>query len=172
MSESKSLVALASEMGEIIAQIAENGGELSEVIEQAFDCTGQELMAKTDRYALFMDRLDAESDFWKAKADSYAKVAKSCKTLKERLNTNIKAAMILMDADEIKGEEMRFKLSKLAPKLVIDEAMLPSNFKMVVTETVPDKQLIKDAVEAGQAVPGVKQEDVFSLRKYVNRGAK
>lgn len=169
MSENnKSLPMLALEMSEIIAQLTENGGELSEVLEQAFDCTGQELQLKADRYAFFMERLDAEADFWKAKADAYSKVAKSCKTLKERLKENIKGAMHMLGTDEIEGGEYRFKLSRLAPKLVIQEELLPDNFKMVVTETVPDKEKIKAELEIGTEIPGAKHEMVFSLRPYLN----
>jgi hypothetical protein len=169
MSENnKSLVRVAVEMGEILTKLAENGGELSEVLEHAFDVTSEQLVAKADSYALFMERLDNEADLWKQKADSYAKVAKSCKALKERLNNNIKAAMQLMETDEIHGEEMRFKLSRLAPKLVIDEVSLPQTWKMQVVEVVPDKDRIKKAVELGESIPGVSQEDSYSLRKYVN----
>lgn len=168
MSENKSLVAVAAEMGEILNQLAENGGELSEVLEQAFDLTGEQLVEKADKYALFMERLDNEADFWKAKADSYAKVSKSCKALKERLNNNIKVAMQLMQTDEVCGSETRFKLSRLAPKLVIDEVTLPQTWKMQVTEWVVDKAKIKEAVELGTEIPGVAQEDSYSLRKYVN----
>ena len=163
----KSLPALVLQMSEIVSQIAENGGELSEVLEQAFDFTGAELKAKADSYAFFMERLDSESDYWKAKAEQYAKVSKSCKTLKERLNTNIKLAMQIIGTDELMGEDMRFKLSRSAPKLVLDESLLPDAYKMIVSETVPDKERIKAALVDKLEVSGAKLEDVYSLRKYL-----
>lgn len=169
---SNSLFDLALGASHITEKLIESGGEISTELEAVFDDIGTQLATKVDSYSAIIDRLDVEAEFFKSRADAYLKVSKSCKALKDRLNTNIKAAMVMMDTDEIKGEEMRFKLSKLAPKIVIDEAALPSNFKMVVTETVPDKSLIKDAVEAGEEIPGVTREEVFSLRKYLNRGAK
>lgn len=168
MSESKSLVQVSLEMGEILSQIAENGGELSEVLEQAFDVKGEELAVKADRYAMFLERLDVEADFWKQKAESYLKVSKSCKALKDRLNDNIKTAMRAMNTDELNGEEMRFKLSRTKPKLVLDEAVLPVGFKMQVTEYVPDKKRIEEALEVGEQIPGAKFEATYSLRKYLN----
>lgn len=168
---SKSLPALIHEMSEIVAQLHENGGELSPVLEQAMDCTGQELQAKTDRYAFFMERLDAEADYWKGKADEMARVARSCKLLKERLNGNIKAAMLTLGQTDLEGNEMRFKISQLASKLVVDDARLPASFKMAVTEYVADKERIKAELASGATIPGAVMEAVFSLRKYPARKA-
>lgn len=171
MSENKSLPALILEMSEIVAQLHENGGELTEVLEHAMDCTAQELQAKTDRYAFFMERLDAEADYWKQRADAFSKVSRSCKALKERLNGNIKGAMISLGQTDLEGNEMRFKLSALAPKLVMDETRIPAEWKMAVTEYIPDKDRIKAALQDGQSVPGAAMEEVFSLRKYPARKA-
>lgn len=168
MSENKSLVAVAAEMGEILNQLAENGGELSEVLEQAFDLTGEQLVEKADKYALFMERLENEAEFWDAKAKSYQKVSRSCKSLKERLNNNIKVAMQLMETDEVQGTEVRFKLSRSNPKLVIEESIIPDAWKMQVVEVVPDKKRIGEALETGEQIPGAKYEASFSLRKYIN----
>lgn len=166
---SESLPAIVSQMSEIMNQIIENGGELSPVLEQAFDDVGSQLQTKADSYAFFMERLDTEADFWKQKAESYLKVSRSCAALKARLNENIKFAMRTLNTDEVKGGDVRFKLSKLAPKLVMDEARLPSEYKMIVTTTVPDKERIKHDIGVGIKIEGAALEDVFSLRKYANK---
>lgn len=172
MSENnKSLALLVAEMSEVLNQIVEAGGELSPVLEQAFENLGEQIQTKTDKYAFFMERLDSEADYWKAKADDYLKVSRSCASLKARLNDSIKLAMLQLKTDEVKGTDMRFKLSKLAPKLVLEEPALPDSYKMVVTTRVPDKERIKADLAAGVAIIGAKMEDVFSLRKYANRKA-
>jgi hypothetical protein len=79
--------------------------------------------------------------------------------------------MQAMGTDEIIGEDVKFKLSRLAPKLVIEEEKLPSAFKMQVVTYVPDKDRIKSELEAGGSVEGAKMEEVFSLRKYPARKA-
>jgi hypothetical protein len=165
----KTLPALVAEMNEIVRQILESGGELTEVLETAFDGVGQELATKCDRYAFMIERLQSEETFWKEKAEAYSKVAKSCKTLRERLNDNIKFAMLSMETKEIAGDEMRFVLSKLAPKVVLNEEKIPDAWKMVVTERVPDKDRIKAALIDGMPVEGAALEPVYSLRKYVSK---
>lgn len=162
------LPALVAEMSLILNQIIEAGGELSPELETSFDNLGGAIQTKADNYAFFMDRLDAEADFWKAKADSYIKVSRSCANLKERLNNSIKLAMRTLDTDEVKGHDMRFKLSKLAPKLVL-EGEVPAEYKMVVTTTVPDKERIKADLTNGVVIAGAVLEPVYSLRKYANR---
>jgi hypothetical protein len=169
MSENnKNLAVLVSEMSEIMRIIVDNGGELDGSLEEAFDQANLQIQTKADKYAYFMDRLEAEAEFFKQRAESYLKVAKSCKTLRERLNENIKGAMHMLSVSEIEGGEYRFKLSRSAPKLVIDDKLLPASYLMQVTETVPDKEKIKKAVELGEEISGVKQESVFALRKYLN----
>lgn len=167
--EKKSLPTMVAEMSLILQQVIEAGGELSPELETAFDNLGSQIQTKADGYAFFMDRLDNESEFWKEKANAYLKVSRSCANLKERLNNSIKLAMRTLDADEIKGDDMRFKLSKLAPRLVLEEALLPSEYKMVVTTHVPDKDRIKADLANKVEIPGAMLEPVYSLRKYPNR---
>lgn len=164
---SKSLPALVVEMNEVVAQIVDAGGELSEAIEQHFTELGEQIGQKADSYGFYLDRLDHEMDFWKEKAEIYQKVAKACKTLQDKLKENLKASMIAMNMPEIEGDDTRFKISRAAPKLVIDEATLSNDWKMQVTEWQVDRDRIKKAIEVGTEIPGVKQEDVFTLRKYV-----
>ncbi len=169
MSDNKSLPAIVAEMSLILNQIVEAGGELSPELETAFDNLGSQIQTKADGYAFFMDRLDNEADYWKAKADQLIKVSRSCANLKERLNNSIKLAMRQLDTDEVKGTDMRFKLSKLAPKLVLEESALPAEYTMIVQTTKPDKDRIKADLENKVEIPGATLEPVYSLRKYPNR---
>lgn len=170
MSVNKSLPMIVAELSVVMNAIVENGGELSPELETMFDNLGSQLSTKADGYAYFMEKLEHEADFWKEKANSYLKVSKSCANLKDRLNNSIKLAMRQLGTDEVKGDDVRFKLSKLPPKLVLDES-LPSSYKMAVTEYVPDKDRIKHDLEIGLEVPGATLEPVWSLRKYANRKA-
>lgn len=165
---SQNLQVMVLEFNNIVSAIAEAGGELTPELEAAFDGMGAQIQVKADSYAFVMDRLDAEAEFWKKRAEQFSRVAKSCKNLKERLNDSIKMAMKQLGTDEVHGVDMRFKLTRMAPKLVIQESLLPSEYKMVVTETVPDKERIKADLANKCEVPGAVMEEVLALRKYVN----
>lgn len=163
---------LVAQAAIIEQKVIEAGGELTPEIEALLESVGQDLQAKTDGYCFFMERLDAQAEYWKTKADAFAKVSKSCKSLKERLNDRIKEAMKQMGLDEIQGTDMRFKLTASAPKLVVDDALLPKDYLMAVTEYVPDKERIKEDLKNKCEIPGAQFEDVFALRKYPNRKTK
>lgn len=163
-----SLAAIVFQASNIVTQIAEAGGELTPALEEAFDAIGRDLTTKSDSYAFVMDRLEAESEFWKGKADQFAKVARACAAAKERMGGAIKAAMIQLDRDEIEGSDFRFKLSPMKPKMIINQDHLPEEWLMVVTETVADKDRIRAALDGGGTVPGAWLEDVKALRKYPN----
>lgn len=166
----KPLTLLVAEMSGLVAAIVEAGGELSPELEAVFDGVQKDLAVKCDGYAFFMDRLDSEEKFWKERADQMARVARSIAGLRDRLKDRIKEAMIALDTTEIKGEEIRFKLSPMAPKLVINSELLPPSYTKEVTERVPNKELIKHDIEvAGITVPGASLEEVFGLRKYLNK---
>lgn len=171
----QSLGDLVTGFSHILEKIAEAGGELTPELEALFDQIGGDLQIKADSYAFVMDKLEAEAEFWKARADSFARVSKSCDRLRDRMKDAIKAAMVQLKRDEIEGVDFRFKLSSSSrPKLVLDEQLLPASWKMPVTELVPDKKRIVTALDSGEQVPGARYEEVKSLRKYVNtkRGKK
>lgn len=168
-SEKKTLVTLASNMGTILAEIMEAGGELSPKIEAMLADVGTDLARKTDSYVMVMDKLESEEEFWKKKAEAFAAVAKGCARVREQMKERIKMAVELTGEDEVRGDDFRFKLSPSAPKLIIDPIALPAEYTMVVTTRTPDNQRIKAALEAGTEIAGAKLQPTKSLRKYVNK---
>jgi hypothetical protein len=165
----KTLVTLASNMGAILAELGEAGGELSPKIEAMLDDVGKDLAQKTDSYVMVMDKLEAESEFWKAKADAFTKVARGCANVVQQMKDRIKMAIVLTGEDEVRGGDFRFKLSPSQPRLTIDERELPEEWLMVVTTKVPDKERIRMALDAGEEIPGAALEQTKTLRKYVNK---
>lgn len=173
MSESKStLPALVSQANSLAEALLESGGELTPEIESALTINEKELGLKVDSYAIFVDRLEYEAGYFKAKAKELQAAAKVLENAQERLKENLKNAMRALKQDEIKGQDYKFKLSRSRPKLILDEKVLPGDFKTQVVSYEPDKDKIQDAINAGLEVPGAKIEETFSLRKYINKVAK
>lgn len=165
----KTLVSLSANMGTILAEIAEAGGELSPKLEAMLDEIGKDLARKTDSYVMVLDKLEAEEEFWKAKADAFSRVAKGCAAIREKMRDRIRTAIELTGEAEVRGDDFRFKLTDSKPRLVIEEPYLPEQWWMVVTEEHPDKDRIRAELEAGGTIPGARLEEVKSLRKYVNK---
>lgn len=167
----QSLIELASEAQVICKLILESGGELSPELEQKLDVNTTALLAKVDSYVFIEEHLEANAALWKRKADACKSIHDRYVKAQDRLRDRIKIGMQVLERDELKGKNYRYKLSKLKPKLVIsDPVKLPIECKMVVSETVPDKEKIKSLLEDGIEVPGASLEPVYQLRDYENSG--
>lgn len=163
------LYSLVTQAQAIEQQIMEAGGELSPEVEQALTQVDLSLAEKIDSYDFVMDRLEGQSDYWKAKAALYTKISKSYDGVRERLRTAIKDAMIALNKTEIAGNDVRFKLQNSAPKLIIDEAKVSDKFKMQITTMVIDKERIKSALKDGIPVEGATLEQGQHIRPYANK---
>jgi len=164
----KSLATIVNEATRIEQLLIEGGGEENAELEQALAVSGAELQAKADSYSIIMERFSATEAHYKERAQFFLNIAKQCGNVQDRLKNNIKYAMQEMGVDEIRGEDVRFKLSATKGSLVIEDAeMVPVEFKTEVIETVIDKKKLKDAAEKGE-VPGARIEPGSSLRTYAN----
>jgi hypothetical protein len=170
---SDTLYSLVSQTQAIEKMLIEAGGELTPELEAMLDNVDVSMAQKIDGYAFVMEDCESRAAFWKAKADTYSKLAKSHAAIQERIKERLKAALIQLGKDEVQGNEIRFKLSKLNPKIVIwNEAELPDDFKIIVQTKAPDKERIQESLKEGFEVPGVRVEPVYSLRKYAARKEK
>jgi hypothetical protein len=148
-SELQSLIDLADSGGtdaEMDAAIAEHRGAIVE----AFD-------AKADGYAALIRTCEARSDARRAEAKRMAALADSDEGLADRLRIALRDAMT--STGRTKVETARFRLAVRAnggkaPLLIADESALPGQYVVPVISTKIDKEGIRAALEAGQAVPG------------------
>lgn len=169
---SKSLYKITTEGISLIHRIVESGGEIDDAIDQALQINSSELAGKADAYSAVMDRLDNEAMYWKAKADECARVARSCSKAYDTMKDRIKAAMLTMSLREIEGEDVTFKLKPTTERLEIDAALLPPEWKMTVTDVIPDKERIKKALAIGESVPGCRLAGGFSFTTSARRRVK
>jgi hypothetical protein len=160
---------LVQEALSISQALIDSRGEFTADIEKRFDINRELLKNKTDSYYIVDERLEAEALFWKRKADVFRNISKGFEKAQERLRGNIKRVMQEMGAKEISGSDYRFKLSNRAPKLVVvDEAKVPAEMKMIIQTTAIDKEKILAALKDGYEVPGCKLEPVDALLPQEN----
>lgn len=166
--QNQSLLAIVGQTVEIEKMLIESGGELTAEIEAALIVNEQSLAEKADGYHNIIERFKALDNHYSKKAEFYAQIAKQCDGVVERLKANIELAMTTLKVIEIKGEDIRFKLSPTAGKLIlVDEDMIPVEFKKEVSQTEIQKDALKAALQKGP-VAGAKLEKGLSLRAYAN----
>lgn len=175
MSDSKSLKQLVDSTSQLENLLIESDGEITPEIEALLVINPEmhvQLPAKVDSYALFMDRMDMVSEFYKSKAQDYLKLSKSAESVIERCKANLKFAMESLHTDELKGFDVRFKLVASQPKVIIDdESKIDQTYKKEVIEISIDKKQIAKDLKDGAPVEGAHLEPSFSLRTFANSPA-
>lgn len=169
---SDSLRSLVAQATIIQNALVDSGGQLTPEIESQLSDIDVRMPIKIDGYAVIMERLDLESDYWKQKADLYYQISKGCQLARERLRMSLRFAMDALEVEELKGVDVRFKLSRTKPALSINEQLLDSGYLIAKTISVPDKKRIEEDLKNGLSVEGAKLIESTSLRVYANKGNK
>jgi hypothetical protein len=167
-----SLMALSADYQRLMNLLMETGGEITPELEEELTINATALASKADKYDFILARLETEEAHWKAQADRYARVARACANAHDRLRGGIKAAMLGMGVTEIAGENACFKLTRSAPKLVLNERELHKDYIIETIVRGPNKDKIKGALKEGLVVAGAQFEDVVALRTGVARKVK
>jgi len=164
----KPLAVLINETNLLEQMLVESQGTITPEIEKYLAVKESQLPEKVDGYSLVMDRFEHLEAYYKQRADFFSQVADQCKAVRERLKENIKYAMKDLGTDEVAGFDVRFKLQKVKPKLVVDdEAKIPKEYyKTVITESL-DKEKLKEDLAIGK-IEGAHLEESFSLKTYAN----
>jgi hypothetical protein len=166
--ESKSLITIVNESASIESMLIESGGELTDDISKLLSVNVDEISSKVDGYNMIIDRFDSLKKYYISKSDFFKNISIQCDNASRRLKENIKYAMIEMNVDEIKGHDMKFKLSETSGKLVIDDPeMIPVDFKFEKITTEIKNVELKEALKHG-FVSGAHIEKSQSLRAYAN----
>lgn len=157
---------LMLERDELVSQLIELDGELSEELEQRFFANSSQLSSKADNLLWAIERLESEEAFLKSQAKRLTDAAKSRGNQAERIRKRIKELMLAHDSPRISGETVEFYISKSKPKLVGEGN--PEGFTKQTILIEPDRDAIRDAIEDGREVEGYQLEPVFALRTRVN----
>jgi Siphovirus Gp157 len=167
--KNKALLSIVSDSVNIEKMLIESGGELTPEIAEMLQVTEAEMSSKVDAYHMIIERFDALKNHYLSRSDYFKTISKQCENASRRLKDNIKIAMINLGTDEIKGNDMRFKLVDGAGSLVIeDEEMIPVEYKEVVIETVILKDKLKEDLKKDIEIPGARIEPTSSVRTYAN----
>lgn len=169
MENNKSLALIVNEALIIEKMLIESSGEVNEDIEKALAVNSQELALKVDGYVEIISRFESLEDYYKARADYFKEISSRCKKAVDRLKENIKFGMNELRTDEIKGLDMRFKVTPTSGTLKItDEETIPVEFKKEEIRTVIDTKSLKEAISKGLKIEGAEVIPGFSLRSYAN----
>lgn len=139
--------------------IDDETGELISV-SQALDALRMEREAKLENVACWVKNLSAEADAIREEENRLVKRRKAAETKAANLKAWLLAAMTREDGttDKLKTGRVMVSVKKNPPSTVVDDALLPSTYKVAKITYQPNKELIKRELLAGGEVPGAHLE--------------
>ena len=152
-----SLWKISNELLLIEQQLEESGGELTPDIENALEITQKELQSKCVNYIQFLNSIDAqihEAEIYKAKVLDYIDKKKK---LTERLKNALNEAVNKFG--NIEADMWTISQRKSESIEITELDKVPDKFKTVKQTFQADKKAIKDAIKAGEKVPGAELKE-------------
>ena len=139
--------------------IDEETGELISVA-QALDALRMEREAKLENVACWVKNLSAEADAIREEENRLIKRRKAAETKAANLKAWMLAAMTRDDGttDKLKTGRGLVSVKRNPPGTGVDDALLPSSYKVAKITYQPNKEMIKRELLAGGEVPGAHLE--------------
>lgn len=154
------------EIGEVyqnVISLAEMGELDDETLSITLGQIEDELETKADSYKVVIDRLSADAEMFKAEEKRLQDKRKRLERNIGQMKKNLEEAMRLQGKSKIKTNLFSFSIQKNPPSVVIfDESAIGEAYKTYSVSF--DKKAIKEALKAGEEVPGAKLEQSESLR--------
>ena len=150
------LYEIAGQYRAVLEMEPENDDELAAQM-NALDELEGELTVKADNIVRYIRNLSAEADALKAEEAALYKKRKAAENKAERLKAYLAAQMTLCGLKELKAGLFKLRFQPTTPAIsIIDESAVPEKFHRVKIEI--DRLAIRDALKAGEEVPGIKIE--------------
>lgn len=137
---------------------AETGELIS--VSQALDALRMEREAKLENVACWVKNLSAEADAIREEENRLMKRRKAAETKAANLKAWLLASMTREDGttDKLKTGRVAISVKRNPPSTVVDEALLPSTYKVAKITYQANKELIERELLSGGEVPGAHLE--------------
>lgn len=153
--------------------LIESGGEITPEIQAELSIGSVPIEELVDLKYMSLERIDKAIEYYKEKSEQFSRIAHSLKSANTFVSDSIKKYMIDNAKNELKGSDYRFTINRTKPKLnILNEDAIFGVYKKEKVETVLDKEKITEDLKNGIPVDGCELVEVYSLRKYVNKGRK
>lgn len=127
---------------------------------QAIEELEMDKATKIENVALWIKNLAAEADAIACEVERLEKRRKAAENKAERLKGYLLSALMHEDgtADKFRSARATVTVRQNQPKIVVDEALLPDEFKLRKITVTPDRAQLKEVLLRGIEVPGAALE--------------
>jgi hypothetical protein len=155
----KNLFNINEDMFRLHLQIEENGGELTQELEEQLTITEHDRESKCEGYVSVIRQLKSKSQLIKDEAKRLLDAARTYDKSVERLEDNLLSSIVQLG--NIKTNFVSISTRRNKSVEIADDAEIPLQYQRVKIEA--NKTAIKEALESGIDVPGATIVEKFSL---------
>lgn len=137
-----------------------------ETVAALVEIVSGEIEAKTESLCKFIKILNSTAEQFKAEEERIKEARKALENKAERVKEYMKGALIGASIDRVNAGTFKVSVCASPASVVIDDLdRIPARFLTIIPEQhVPDKTRIRDAIKAGEDVPGAHLQAGLSLR--------
>jgi len=163
------LISLAGLANEIHETLLSNGGDLTPELELKLIELESKLPNKADGYAYVCEDLAHKVDMLKSRAKIYAHAAKGLERHIDWMKAKMKSALEIIDGQEIRGLEHRWKLMGAKDRVIIDdESLIPDRYMETTIIRTPMKDILYMELKLDKPIPGCHLESSTYAKSYIN----
>ena len=151
---SNSIFNIGNELQTIINQIIESGGEVNEETENALIIKEGELQNKSQSYGYLIKSMEYEVNTIDSEINRLEGLKRVRNNTIKRLKTVLSDSMQQFEVEELKTPTLKINFRKSQTVEILDEDLIPKEFKTVKVTTSISKAEIKKAIKNGELVVG------------------
>jgi len=150
---------------QIVNQLIENDGELTDELNEQLIITQEQLQNKAVNYSFVIRQIDSDIEQIENEIKRLNAMKKVQQNVIDRLKSTLTTAMNIFEVEEIKTPLVKLNFRKSESVEIINEEQLESQFLTEKPATfTPDKVAIKEAIKRGETVTGAVLKQNKSLQ--------
>jgi len=151
---SNSIFNIGNELQTIINEIIESGGEVNEETENALIIKEGELQNKSNSYGYLIKSMEYDVNTIDSEINRLEGLKRVRNNTIKRLKTVLSDSMQQFEVEELKTPTLKINFRKSQTVEILDEDLIPKEFKTVKVTTSISKAEIKKAIKNGELVVG------------------
>ena len=158
----KTLFEITQEVIELASLLEE--GEFTPELEQQLAITREELDSKAENYVKVIRSVEGDISVIDAEIRRLKEIREGKSKVIDRMKESLFAAMTAFKVDKIETSLMKLFFRKSESVEILDDSLVPDQYKLSRVVINPDKILIKKLIKSGEEVPGCEIVEKFNLQ--------
>lgn len=158
----KTLFEITQEVIELASLLEE--GEFTPELEQQLAITREELDSKAENYVKVIRSVEGDISAIDAEIKRLKEIREGKTRVVDRMKDALSTAMTAFKVDKIETALMKLFFRKSESVEILDETLVPEQYKLSRVVVNPDKILIKKLIKSGESIPGAEVVEKLNLQ--------